>query len=142
MFTGGLNPCGTGAVTLGSAVRRRRGSRFVLFDVDRTTIAGRPGLTVRGELDLATAAKLGAAVDAELAAGPQALVIDLTPTVFLDSSGARQLVHAARRAESAGVQLHVICPRANRPVRLVLDLLEFEAIVPLVESAADITRPA
>jgi anti-anti-sigma factor len=110
----------------------------VLFDVDRTTIAGRPALTVRGELDLATAAELGAAVDAELAAAPDGLVIDLSPTVFLDSSGARQLVHVARNAESAGVPLHVICPGSNRAVRLVVDLLELGAIVPFVESAADI----
>lgn len=110
----------------------------MLFDVDRTTIAGRPALTVRGELDLATAAELGNAVDAELAAGPQGLVVDLTPTVFLDSSGARMLVHVARRAQSDGIELHVICPKANRAVRLVIDLLELGAIVPLVESAADI----
>jgi anti-anti-sigma factor len=110
----------------------------VLFDVERTTVAGRPALTVRGELDLATAAALGTAVDTELAAAPPGLVLDLTPTVFLDSSGARQLVHVARRAETEGVPLHVICPRTNRAVRLVVDLLELGAIVPLVESAADI----
>jgi anti-anti-sigma factor len=110
----------------------------VLFDVERTTIAGRPALTVRGELDLATAAELGTAVDTELAAAPHGLVIDLTPTVFLDSSGARQLVHVARRAQSDGVPLQVICPETNRAVRLVIDLLELGAIVPLVESASDI----
>jgi hypothetical protein len=28
----------------------------------------------------------------------------------------------------------VVCPRANRPVRLVVDLLELRALVPIVES--------
>lgn len=110
----------------------------MLFDVERTTIAGRPGLTVRGELDLSTSAELGSAVEAELAAGPAGLVVDLSALAFLDSSGARILVQSARNAEAAGVPLHVICPRSNRAVRLPIDLLDLGAFVPLVESAADI----
>ncbi|WP_167762210.1 STAS domain-containing protein [Blastococcus sp. CT_GayMR20] len=111
----------------------------MLFDVERTSIAGRPALTVRGELDLATAPRLAAAVDQELAAGPTALVIDLSPTIFLDSSGARQLVLAARGAKEAGVELHVICPRKNSAVRLTIDLLDLAALVPIVDSAAELS---
>jgi anti-anti-sigma factor len=111
----------------------------VLFDVERTSIAGRPALTVRGELDLATAPRLASAVDEELAAAPAALVIDLGPTIFLDSSGARQLVLAARKAKDADVELHVICPRKNSAVRLTIDLLDLAALVPIVDSAAEIS---
>jgi anti-sigma B factor antagonist len=111
----------------------------VLFEIERATVAGRPALAVRGELDLVTAPELAAAVERELAAGPSGLVLDLTPTRFLDSSGARGLVRAAREAASAGVALHVICPRSNRPVRLVIDLLELERVVPIVESPDDVT---
>jgi anti-anti-sigma factor len=110
----------------------------VLFHIERTTVARRPGLTVRGELDLATAPRLAAAVEAELAAGPTGLVVDLTPATFLDSSGARELVHLARTAAAAGVDLFVIAPRSNRPVRLVVDLLDLGASVPLVDSANEI----
>jgi anti-sigma B factor antagonist len=110
----------------------------VLFDVQRTTLAGRPGLTVRGELDLATAPELGAAVESQLAAAPHGLVVDLTPTVFLDSSGARQLVRIARQSAAAGVALHVVVPPSNRAVRLPLDLLELDGIVPLVGSLDEI----
>lgn len=111
----------------------------MLFDVERTTVAGRPALTVRGELDLATVPQLAAAVETQLAVAPRALVIDLTPTRFLDSSGARGLMRAAKQAAASGVPLHVICPRSNSPVRLTVDLLELERLVPIVESAADIT---
>jgi anti-sigma B factor antagonist len=111
---------------------------FVLFDVERTTLAGRPGLTVRGELDLATAPGLGAAVDAQLTAAPSSLVVDLTDTYFLDSSGARELVRIARAAAAQGVVLHVVVPHANGPVRLTIDLLELGAVVPIVESVAEI----
>jgi anti-sigma B factor antagonist len=110
----------------------------VLFDVERTTVAGRPRLTVRGELDLATAPRLGEAVEALFASGATALALDLTPTMFLDSSGARELVRLARGAAAAGVEFHVVAPRSNRPVRLVVDLLDLGASVPIVESAAEI----
>ncbi len=110
----------------------------MLFDVERTIVAGRPALTVRGELDIATAPDLAAAVETLLAAGPAALVVDLTSTAIMDSSGARELVRTARKAAAAGVPLHVVAPEANRAVRLPIDLLELGSIVPLVGSAAEI----
>lgn len=110
----------------------------MLFDVERTTVAGRPALTVRGELDMATAPQLAAAVDAQLVAGPHGLVVDLTETVFMDSSGARELVRITRRAAGAGVPLHVLSPHRKGAVRLVIDMLELGAVVPLVESAEEI----
>ena len=110
----------------------------MLFEVERTTVSGRPWLTVRGELDLVTAPRLTAAVDAVLATEAHALVVDLTPTKFMDSSGARALVLAARQAAAADVGLHVIAPRTNGPVRLAVDLLDLGTIVPLVGSAAEI----
>ena len=104
------------------------------FDVERTTVLGRPALSVRGELDLATAPRLAEAAESQLSQQPQSLVVDLTDTTFLDSSGARELARIARRAAERSVALEVVCPRANRPVRLVVDLLELRAVVPIVES--------
>ncbi|WP_158579964.1 STAS domain-containing protein [Geodermatophilus marinus] len=111
-----------------------RGDRNVLFDIERSSVLGRPGLRVRGELDIATAPQLTDAVMSLLSQAPRALVVDLTPTTFLDSSGARTLAFAARRARAAGTALEVVCPRGNRAVWLVLDLLELQAVVPIVES--------
>lgn len=110
----------------------------MLFDVERTTLAGRPALTVRGELDLSTSPELAAAVDAQLAAAPSALVVDLTDTYFLDSSGARELVRAARAAAAQGVALHVVVPHQNGPVRLTIDLLNLGTAVPIVGSVSEI----
>ena len=104
------------------------------FDVERTTVLGRSALTVRGELDITTAPRLAEAVESQLSQQPQSLVVDLTGTTFLDSSGARELVRTARRAAADGVALQVVCPSSNRPVRLVVDLLELRTIVPIVES--------
>jgi anti-sigma B factor antagonist len=110
----------------------------VLFDVERTPLAGRSGLTVRGELDMAAAPALLAAVRAHLSTGPSALVVDLTRATFLDSSGARALLLIAREAAAAHVELHVVAPPSNRPVRLTIDLLDLGSAVPLVDSAAEI----
>ena len=114
----------------------------MIFHVQRTTVAGRPTLTVRGELDVATAPQLTEAADAVLAGSPSALVVDLTRTAFLDSSGARTLVVLARRAAAVGVLLHVVAPRGNRPVRLPLDLMELDSVVPIVNSAAELPGAA
>ena len=110
----------------------------MLFEVERTTVSGRPALTVRGELDLSTVPELVSAVEVQIDAAPRAFVIDLTPTRFLDSTGARSLMRSAKQASAAGIEMHVICPRSNSPVRLVIDLLELERLVPIVESPADL----
>ncbi len=110
----------------------------MLFDVTRSTKAGRPALTVRGELDIATAPRLEEAVAALLATAPEPFLVDLTPTEFLDSSGARALVHVARSAAAAGIAVHIVAPPSNGPVRLTLDLLDLGALVPLVGSLAEV----
>jgi anti-sigma B factor antagonist len=105
-----------------------------LFEIERTTVLGVPVLRVTGELDLTTAPLLGTAADEELVSRPSALTVDLSPTTFLDSSGARVLTQLARRAATDGVALQVVCPRDNKAVRLVIDLLELRSVVPVVET--------
>jgi anti-anti-sigma factor len=107
----------------------------VQFEVQRTTVGGRPALRVRGELDIATAPQLGSALADVLQAGATSLVVDLSETTFLDSSGARQLIRSAKHCGDLGVGLQVVCPADNRPVRLVIDLLELHRAVPIVEQA-------
>jgi anti-anti-sigma factor len=91
-----------------------------------------------GELDLAVAHQVAEAVGAELKDPPAALVLDLGPATFLDSSGARQLALVVREAQDAGVPVAVVCPSTNRPVRRTLALLGMEALVPLHETTDDL----
>src|SRR3954453_4988880 len=129
-------PSPSGASSLRwSPVDHDEGIDPLLFEIERTTVLGRPALRVRGELDLATPPQLAEAVDAVLATAPRSMVLDLTDTSFMDSSGARQLAWSARRSTRGGVWLQVVCPRGNRSVRLVIDLLELQALVPIVEAA-------
>jgi anti-anti-sigma factor len=106
----------------------------VPFDVRPTAVRGHAVLVVQGELDLLTAPTLADAVRAALAEPPPLLALDLTATTFLDSSGAREIAVSARRAAAAGTELLLVCPADNRPVRLVLDLLDLKALVPVLES--------
>ena len=105
----------------------------MLFDVERTTVLDTPVLRVAGELDLTTAPLLLQAADDELALSPGALIIDLSPATFMDSSGARTLAQLARRSSGEGVALQVVCPKSNTAVRLVIDLLQLRALVPVTE---------
>ena len=108
------------------------------FEVRSVPTGGWLVLEIHGELDLITAPELERAVETALAGSPVLLALDLTPTTFLDSSGARQVARAARSAGRADVPARVVCPKDNRTVRLVIDLLELETLVPVVESTGDI----
>ena len=111
----------------------------MLFEVERTTLSGQPVLRVVGDLDLTSAARLTEAVDAELVVQPLVVYVDLGSTTFMDSSGARALTRVARKASVENVPLRVVCPHTNRSVRLVIDLLELESVVPVVDA---LPRPA
>jgi len=62
-------------------------------------------VTVRGEVDLATAADLESVVGGALQEAPDGVVLDLAQLTFIDSSGLRVLVALAKDAESRGTAL-------------------------------------
>ena len=106
----------------------------MLFEIERTTSFDVPVLRAVGELDLTTSPVLAEAADADLAERPASLVVDLTATTFLDSSGARTLAQLARRAAAEDVALQVVCPRRNTAVRMVIDLLDLRSVMTVLES--------
>ena len=101
------------------------------FVVEAGLTAADPVLRVTGELDELTAGDLADAVRYQVSASPHSLTIDLSETTFLNSSGARQLVMSSREVARSGVPLRVLCPRANRAVWRVVDLLELQSVVPI-----------
>jgi anti-sigma B factor antagonist len=62
-------------------------------------------VTVRGEVDLATASDLESFVRSALVEAPDGVVLDLAQLTFIDSSGLRVLVALAKDAESRGTAL-------------------------------------
>jgi anti-sigma B factor antagonist len=77
-------------------------------------------LTVRGDIDLASASDFETALRTALDAAPSSIVVDLAELSFIDSSGLRVLVSVSKDAQSRGATLGLrnIPPHAQR----VLDI--------------------
>ena len=70
-------------------------------------------LGAAGDLDLATAPQFRGAIGTLLGTGCRHVVIDLSATTFLDSSGLGALVWAAHRMRAAGGDFSVVSPNAS-----------------------------
>jgi anti-sigma B factor antagonist len=78
-------------------------------------------ITVRGDVDSATAADLATLVSDRLWATPRRLVLDLSEVDFLGVAGVRVLLHAALQAEQNGTELLVVTgtnPMVRRALRV------------------------
>lgn len=95
---------------------------FTTFDLRVARHGSVATVMLSGEVDLATAPQLPAAVaqhrDADL------LVVDLTEVTFIDSTGVRMLLEADRHCAGRGSRLIVVV--GNGPVRRVLELCELD----------------
>jgi anti-sigma B factor antagonist len=77
-------------------------------------------LEVAGELDVLTAPRLSAELDAIVRRTRDDVVIDLRKAVFIDSAGLDILLNVHRRLDRAGRQLRVVC--GDGPVKRVIEL--------------------
>lgn len=89
-------------------------------------------VTIRGELDLATAPELETALLERLDAG-QEVVLDLRELQFMDSSGLRVLVTAHARAADGGPRFAIVRPLAGTEVAKILDIAGIEQQLNVVE---------
>ena len=76
-------------------------------------------VSVRGELDASTAPDLADVCLSVHGQGARDLVIDLTDTTFLDSSGLRALIEAHRLFSDGG---NLALANASEPVRRLLEI--------------------
>jgi anti-anti-sigma factor len=95
------------------------------FDLTVAHEAGTTRLTLRGELDLGTAAQLERA----LAEADGDVLLDLRRLTFMDSTGVRVLLEAA---ESGGPGLRIL-PPASGDARVTIDESGIAPLLPLVE---------
>lgn len=77
-------------------------------------------LTVSGEVDMLSAPKLSEAIQTSMAAGPGALVVDLTKVDFLASAGMTVLV-TAQAEITPPTRFAVVAsgPATSRPIKLM-----------------------
>ena len=82
---------------------------------------GRVYVTLRGELDIATAPELEQLVNERLDGG-QEVVVDLRGLDFMDSSGIRVLVAAHARAGRTGTRVIVVRPAPSSAVAKIVEV--------------------
>ncbi len=90
------------------------------FDVGKHKVDDAVVLTVAGEVDMLSAPQLAEAIRTALAAGPPALVIDLTKVDFLASAGMTVLV-TAQAEVTPPTRFAVVAngPATSRPIKLM-----------------------
>jgi anti-sigma B factor antagonist len=104
--------------------------------VERTRSDGYEVLVVDGELDIATAPRMIAALNEALADLASPLVVDLTSVVFMDSTGLALLMNARRRVVRRGHGFAIVCPRGSLArVFEIADMIESLRVCPDRESA-------
>ena len=94
-------------------------------------------LTLRGELDLATAPELEQLVNERIDAGDE-VVVDLRPLEFMDSSGIRVLVAAHARAGRTGTRLIVVRPKSDSAVAKIVEVSGLESELNIVDDPAKV----
>ena len=88
-------------------------------------------LTVKGEHDTSTAQSLRSAITKLLDEGV-AVVIDLTPSTFADSSVLGVLLNGRRRARARDLGLTLVIEEGAAPeLRRILDVTGLGAMIPL-----------
>jgi anti-sigma B factor antagonist len=86
-----------------------------------------------GEIDLSNAQDVGETLAAAVPNTAFGLVIDLTATAYLDSSGVHLLFELAERLQRRQQQMRVVVPDGG-PIRRVLRIVELDATVPILSN--------
>ena len=83
-----------------------------------------------GDIDMANAHEVGAQLTAAIPNSTFGVVLDLTGTTYLDSSGIQFVFDLAERLSSRQQQLRAVVPE-GAPIRRVLRVVELDSTVPV-----------
>jgi len=95
-----------------------------------------PGLTVRGEIDIANSPQLKLALDNAIRESVGAFVLDLSEVEFLDSCGLNVVLRARWALAREARSLAIVCPPG--PVRRVIEVAGVDDLLFLYDSHADV----
>jgi anti-sigma B factor antagonist len=106
------------------------------FEIEDRRIDARTHvISVSGEVDLFTAPEFKQHVTAAIDGGAVRLVVDLSATVFIDSSSLGVLIGAHRRLKGSGGTLTVVCE--NEAIVKTFRITGLDGVFTLVPSLAD-----
>ena len=94
---------------------RIQGDAEVLVDRDGGVVVA----TLVGEIDMANATAAFGRIATVLQDEALALVLDLTPTRYLDSTGLQEMLNLHERTRARGLQMCVVAPDGAPPRRLI-----------------------
>lgn len=107
----------------------------------RKMIEGVPVMAAPAEIDITTAKRLRAVLLDSAARGHTTIVVDMTGTVFCDSSGLHTLLRAHQRAVAEGGGLRLVVP-SDGAVRRILNLSGLDLVLPCFSSLTQAVAPA
>ena len=91
-------------------------------------------VSVRGEVDLATAPEFERALGAVPEDGVASVIVDLTDCSFMDSTGLHLLTRSQERFDRSGGHVAVVAP--NRSVLRLFELTRLDQLLPIYPSRA------
>jgi anti-sigma B factor antagonist len=108
--------------------------------VERTRVDGCALLDVEGELDIATAPRMIAALNEAFAQPTLPLVVDLSGVDFMDSTGLALLMNASRRVTRDGHGFAIVCP--GGPIARVFEIADMVETLRVCPDRASALRVA
>jgi anti-sigma B factor antagonist len=97
------------------------------FSVSAAARDGETVVTVRGEIDIATAPALEAALDDAISLHPYIVIVDLSAVTFMDSSACHCLITANREAAKSVVALEL--SGVDGPKHRALEILGLDKVL-------------
>jgi anti-anti-sigma factor len=101
----------------------------ITFELHGDTVIAR----LRGEVDLSNEASVKERLIGSVPNTAAALVLDLSETDYLDSSGVRLIFELAHRLRSRGQKLDLVVP-SESVINRLLAVTEMERVVPMSSS--------
>jgi anti-sigma B factor antagonist len=108
--------------------------------VERSRVDGYELLAVEGELDIATAPRMIAALNEAFAELTTPLVVDLSSVDFMDSTGLALLMNAYRRVRRRGHGFAIVCP--GGPISRVFEIADMVESLNVCADRASARRAA
>jgi anti-sigma B factor antagonist len=108
--------------------------------VERSRVDGYELLEVEGELDIATAPRMIAALNEAFAELSTPLVVDLSSVDFMDSTGLALLMNAHRRVRRRGQGFAIVCP--GGPISRVFEIADMVESLHVCPDRASARRAA
>lgn len=106
--------------------------------IERVAVGGSwLALNVVGEVDLATVDQLSSELEAAFEEDTSNVVVDLTGTSFMDSTGLKSLVMAQRKFQEAGRSFAIQVD--GGPVSRLIDLSGLDSSITVVRDRSELT---